>query len=255
MTTRVRRAVTVAALFAVGGGAFFYFRPRPKPPAGPPSFARDIKPVLSDRCFACHGPDAESRQAGLRLDDPAAAAKHAAEIARRVGSSDPDQRMPPPDAGPELTADQVAHLRHWADAGAVLEPHWAFIPPRRDASESIDALVNARLQREGLKMSPAADKATLLRRVTLDLNGLPPTVAEVDAFLADASADAYDKVVDRLLRSARFGEHMAWRWLEVSRFADTNGYQNDHERQMWRWRDWVIGAYNRNLPYDQFLIV
>jgi hypothetical protein len=172
--------------------------------------------------------------------------------------------MPPPDAGPRLTDKQVALVRRWIDSGAQWQKHWSFIPPNRSAPPAvkdaawprneIDYFILARLEREGLAPSPPADKAVLLRRLTLDLTGLPPTVAEVDAFLADDSPSAYEKNVDRLLASPRYGERMAAPWLDAARYADTNGYQSDGQRTMWRWRDWVIEALNRNMPFDQFTI-
>jgi hypothetical protein len=186
------------------------------------------------------------------------------ELFLRVASVEADEVMPPPKAGRTLTPAQVDMLRRWIDAGAPWSTHWAFEPPRRPATPSvrdrdwprnpIDHFVLDRLEREGLEPSPEAEKTTLIRRVTLDLTGLPPTPGEVDAFLADGSADAYERVVERLLHSPRFGERMASRWLDAARYADTNGYQSDGERFMWRWRDWVIDAYNRNMPFDRFTI-
>jgi hypothetical protein len=241
-------------------------------------FNRDILPILSDNCFHCHGPDKAHREADLRLDtEEGAIAKlesgqrailpgksNESELVRRIMSPDAGERMPPPDSGRKLTAAQRELLVRWIDEGAQWQKHWSLIPPARPELPSVtdkgwprvawDALVLARLNREGLKQSPEADKATLLRRVTFDLTGLPPTIADLDAFLADESATAYEKVVDRLLASPRFGERMATDWLDAARYADTNGYQTDGVRYMWRWRDWVIDALNRNMPFDQFTI-
>jgi cytochrome c553 len=229
-------------------------------------YNRDVRPILADHCFQCHGPDAKQRQANLRLDtNDGIRAADTDELLTRITSADPRQVMPPPKTGKTLTAEQVATLKAWIDQGAPWAGHWAFTPPVRPAvpeirhpqsaiHNPIDNFILARLAQEGLTLSPPADKVTLLRRVTLDLTGLPPTPEEVDAFLKDDSPDAYEKVVDRLLASPRYGERMAWRWLEAARYADTNGYQTDAGRDMWRWRDWVIEAYNRNLPFDRFTI-
>ena len=233
-------------------------------------FAHDIRPVLSDACYHCHGPDAKVRKAKLRLHDRAAALETGVltngEMLRRLTSDDPDERMPPVDSNRPLRDADRAKLVEWLRAGAAWpsdDRHWAFVPPKRprlakvrDADWSrngIDHFVLARLEREGLAPSPEADKATLLRRVTLDLIGLPPTLAELDAFLGDQSPGAYAKAVDRLLDSPRYGEHMALGWMEASRYADTDGYQNDRLRYMWVWRDWLIRALNDNMPFDRFI--
>jgi hypothetical protein len=237
-------------------------------------FNRDIRPLLADRCFQCHGPDKARRKADLRLDteDGAKAAivpgkPAASPLIQRITSNDPDERMPPAKTGRPLTPKQIELLRQWVEQGAKWEKHWAFIPPERPPvptsrdmkgsawiKNPIDAFVFDRLQKEGLAPSPSAPKTTLIRRMTLDLTGLPPTPEEVDVFLKDESPDAVEKLADRLLASPRYGERMAWRWLEAARYADTNGYQTDADRDMWRWRDWVIEAYNRNLPFDRFTI-
>jgi hypothetical protein len=240
-------------------------------------FNRDIRPILSDTCYHCHGPDAARRQAELRLDIETAAKAdrdgHAAivpgnvsasELVRRITAADPAERMPPVDSDRKLSPAQIDLLTRWIGQGAKWQKHWSLLPPERPSlpqvqqrdwiRNTIDSFVLARLEREGLSMSPEADKATLIRRLSLDLTGLPPSPAEVDAFLADESPSAYEKVVDRLLASPRYGERMAARWLDAARYADTNGYQSDGVRFMWRWRDWVIEAYNRNLPFDQFTI-
>lgn len=245
----------------------------------PLDFNRDVRPILSNNCFKCHGPDAKQRQGGLRLDVRDSATSVAdsgakaivsgdpgnSELIRRIMHADENERMPPPDSHKTLTAEQKEMLARWIKQGAEYKAHWAFVAPDRPNvpavahSETrivnpIDAFIADRLLSEGLSMSPEADKAVLLRRVTFDLTGLPPTIAEIDAFLADNSPQAYDKVVERLLNSPRYGEHMARYWLDAARYADTNGYQVDLGRTMWPWRDWVIDAFNRNLPFDQFTI-
>ena len=238
--------------------------------AAPLDFARDIRPLLSDACYNCHGPDAKARKDGLRLDDRPAA--HSAgvltdgEMLRRLTTTDPDERMPPPESNRTLTDEQRAKLAQWLRAGAAWpsdDRHWAYVPPKRpplakvnDSAwprNGIDHFILARLESEQLAPSSEADKATLLRRVSFDLTGLPPTVEALDAFLADTSPHAYERAVDRLLDSPRYGEHMALGWLEASRYADTDGYQNDRLRYMWVWRDWVIRAFNDNMPFDRFV--
>ncbi len=240
-------------------------------------FNRDIRPILSDTCFHCHGPDKAKRKADLRLDlEGSAKAKiedHFAivpgdpatsELIRRITAIDPKDRMPPVEAGRQLTPRQIALLRRWIEQGATWQAHWSFIAPTRPAlphvtdslwsRNAVDPFILARLEKEELQPSIEADRATLIRRVSLDLTGLPPTPAEVEAFLADGSAQSYERVVDRLLASPRYGERMAIRWLDAARYADTSGYQTDGDRSMWRWRDWVIEAFNRNLPFDQFTV-
>ena len=244
--------------------------------AEPPNFSRDILPILSDNCFACHGPDAKSRQADLRLDQQEGALRTEkpivvpgksgeSELMKRLLSADADTVMPPPKSGRKITAAQIQLLKSWIDDGAKWGKHWAFQSIRRPPVPSIenqksknenpiDTFVRARLEREGLAPSPEAPKHTLIRRVTLDLTGLPPSLEELDAFVADQSPDAYETVVDRLLKSPRFGERMVWEWLDAARYADTNGYQGDPTRTMYFWRDWVIDALNNNMPFDQFTI-
>ncbi|OAI58115.1 hypothetical protein AYO49_01270 [Verrucomicrobiaceae bacterium SCGC AG-212-N21] len=242
-------------------------------------FNRDIRPILSDTCFHCHGPDEKERKAGLRLDIRADALKPAksgsiaivpgkpeeSELIARVFTSDEDDLMPPTKLHKPQTSRQKDLLKQWVAEGAEYQGHWAFIAPTRPAvphpvkrtaeiTNDVDAFIFARLEQEGLEPSVATDKATLLRRVTLDLTGLPPTPEEVDAFLADASLNAYEKVVDRLLASKHYGEQMARQWLDFARYADSHGFQTDSSRGMWPWRDWVIKAYNENLPFDQFTI-
>ena len=244
----------------------------------PVSFNRDIRPILSEFCFQCHGPDAKQRKADLRLDsdeqlfvdrdghrvlvagDPAKS-----ELFRRLTSTDADEQMPPASLGKKPTPAQIELVRRWIEQGAKWEKHWSLIPPKRpvlaqisnpksEISNPVDRFILARLEREGLKSSPSASKATLLRRVTLDLTGLPPSMEEIDDFLSDVAPDAYERVVDRLLASPRFGERFARPWLDAARYADTSGYQSDGERIMWRWRDWVIDAFNNNKPFDEFTI-
>jgi hypothetical protein len=241
-------------------------------------YARDVRPLLADHCFACHGGDDKARKGRLRLDrredavrggrsgKPAiiAGKPDASELLRRIHASDPAERMPPANKGKELTSDEKALLRRWIEQGAEYQAHWALLPPKRPAlphvknaawlRNGIDAFVLARLEAEGLTPSPEADRATLVRRVTLDLTGLPPTPAEVDAARADTSPAWFEKVVDRLLASPHYGERMALPWLDLARYADTNGYNNDEERTMWGWRDWVIDAFNDNLPFDRFIV-
>ncbi|MCS6777711.1 MAG: DUF1553 domain-containing protein [Chloroherpetonaceae bacterium] len=236
-------------------------------------FNRDIRPILSDHCFACHGPDRNSRKAGLRLDVRAEALKRRvivpgkpeqSTLIARIFSTGTVPIMPPPSAHKPLTARQKELLRRWIAQGAPYEAHWAFTPlPRhipvpkvrniRWVRNPIDAFVLARLEALGIAPSPEADRVTWLRRVTLDLTGLPPAPDDVDAFLADRSPDAYEKVVDRLLRSPRYGERMATPWLDVVRYADSYGYQSDQLSTTWPYRDWVVRAFNSNMPYDRFL--
>jgi hypothetical protein len=238
------------------------------------NFDRQIRPILADNCYACHGPDDKARKAKLRLDVKEKALGHgsvivpgkaaASELIERISSDDPDVRMPPAKTGKRLTPDQVELLRQWIDQGAKWSTHWAFVRPERPkvpavksepwVRNSIDCFILARLEREGLQPSPEADRTTLIRRLTLDLTGLPPTPAEIDAFLADKSPDAYERLVDRLLASPRYGERMALDWLDAARYADTHGYHIDSGRDMTRWREWVIAAFNCNLPFDRFTI-
>ncbi|MBL8830080.1 MAG: PSD1 domain-containing protein [Planctomycetaceae bacterium] len=242
--------------------------------ADPVSFSRDVRPILADKCFYCHGPDAAHRKAELRLDDRAAAVSsgaitpgkpEASALVARIFATDRDEIMPPPAANKHLTPSEKELLRRWIAEGAEYQGHWAFRAPQVTALAEptpwadrevnpIDRFVFARLAAEKLAPSQPADPITLIRRVSLDLTGIPPTPQEIDAFLADRSADAYERLVDRLLTSPRYGERMAMQWLDYARYADSNGFQTDTSRQMWRWRDWVIEAFNRNLPFDQFTI-
>ncbi|MBM3796673.1 MAG: DUF1553 domain-containing protein [Acidobacteria bacterium] len=235
------------------------------------TFNRDVRPILSDKCFACHGPDAKTKNIPLRLDVETEARRviapgqpDASELMRRVTAAQPARRMPPAFTGHQLTEKEVATLRQWIAEGAAWQKHWAFLPPERAPipavknpawpRQDLDRFILARLEAEGLAPTPEAAPETLLRRAAIDLTGLPPTPAELAAFRADRSPRAYENAVDRLLASPRYGERMAVRWLDAARYADSNGYQFDGERVMWRWRDWVIEAFNRNLPHNQFAL-
>ncbi len=241
------------------------------------SFNRDIRPILSDNCFHCHGPDEEGRKADLRLDLRQTAiasetnagapivpgAPDASEFFARISTSDPDDLMPPPDSHKRLTPAQVGLFRQWILEGAEWEEHWAFVAPEKAAPPAvgdgwvrndIDRFVLARLGDEGLSPSAEADRHTLIRRATLDLTGLPPTPEEIAAFVNDESAEAYPRLLDRLLASEAYGEHRARYWLDAARYGDTHGLHLDNYREIWPYRDWVIRAYNRNLPFDQFTI-
>lgn len=239
-------------------------------------FNRDIRPILSDNCFACHGMDAKKRKGDLRLDtaegayalnDGSQAVKPgdvaASTLIERIVSTDPDEVMPPPETHKKITPAQLEILKQWIAQGAEYKKHWAFEKPVKAAPppgnfpgipvrNPVDGFIQARVQEAGLTPMPEASKETLIRRVTLDLTGLPPTPEEVDAYLADSSPDAYEKVVARLLKSQRYGEHMARYWLDAARYADTHGLHLDNERSMWPYRDWVVRAFNDNLPYDTF---
>lgn len=233
-------------------------------------FNRDIRPILSENCFACHGPDSAARAADLRLDDResaltvlSAGQPDASELLARVSSVDADSRMPPVETGKRLTVGEVARLRLWVEQGAPFATHWSWERPRQQlppdagldrwSRNSIDGFVLAKLKRSALTPAAAADRATLIRRVTLDLTGLPPTPGEVQAFLADDTPNAYELLLDRLFASPRYGEHMAASWLDAARYADTDGYQNDRYRYHHVWRDWVVDALNENKPYDEFI--
>ena len=228
-------------------------------------FARDIRPILSENCSFCHGPDESTREADLRLDTSEGAwstiEKNNAdesELIRRITSDDPDVLMPPADSNRSLQPHQIELIRHWIDQGAEWEPHWSFRPiePPQipESTHPIDALVQQELAARGIEPAPQAAKSTLVRRLSLDLTGLPPTPEQLADFLADERSDAYERLVDRLLDSPAYGQRMAWNWLDAARYADTNGYQGDNERTMWPWRDWVVNAFNDNMPYDQFTI-
>ena len=258
--------------------ALIGFAPLAHAANGAPSleFNRDVRPILSDKCFACHGPDAKNKGITLRLDVETEAKTERggrfairpgkpdeSEVIRRVRATQPARRMPPAITGHTVTDAEVAILRQWISEGAVWQAHWSFSAPKpqkppiarsRWPRNPLDQFVLAKLEREHLSPSRDAGPETLLRRVTFDLTGLPPTPAEIDAFLNDKRPQAYERAIDRLLASPRYGERMAARWLEAARYADTNGYQFDGERQMWRWRDWVIESFNRNQRFDQFAL-
>ena len=243
-------------------------------PAAEVDFSRDVLPILADKCFHCHGPDEAERQGGLRLDTEAGAFRtedpvvvpgkaSASELIHRVLTADEDDLMPPPDSNRTLSSTQKETLKRWIDEGAKWGKHWAFVKPDRPTSpptddswirNDIDRFVFAQLLRHGIRPFNAANRRTLIRRVTLDLIGLPPTADEIRSFVSDKSPGAFEKVIDRLLKSPHFGERMAWDWLDIARYADTNGYQGDRTRTMWPWRDWVVAAFNNNMPYDRFTI-
>ncbi len=261
-------------------------------PAEPPEdsssrvdYNRDVRPILSDNCFKCHGPDEAERKAKLRFDKKEGALGKLASggfaivpgksaeslVWKKITAPDPGDRMPPPETGKKLSPTQIERIRRWIDQGAEWSAHWSFVPPRKpsvpessqaagvgvgveEARSPVDHFIRARLEREGLKPSPPADPVTLLRRVTLDLTGLSPEPREVDEFLAEASPNAYEALVDRLLASPRYGEHMARYWLDAARYGDTHGLHFDNERSLWPYRDWVIRAFNRNMPFDAFTV-
>lgn len=274
---RMTPAFFVVLFLAGPGGASLLAAELPTSGTAKLSFNRDIRPILSENCFACHGFDAKKREAELRLDtsDGAFAPREggpaivpgkpeASEVWRRIVSDDPDVMMPPPASHKTLKPEEKALLKRWIAEGAGYQKHWAFerpaaaAPPEvRDAAwcrTPVDRFILARLEAEGLQPRPEADRPTLIRRVAFALTGLPPTVAEVDEFLADKSPDAYERMVDRYLASPRYGEEMARHWLDVARYADTHGLHLDNEREMYAYRDWVVKAMNDNLPFDQFTI-
>jgi hypothetical protein len=238
-------------------------------------FNRDVRPILSDKCFACHGPDANKRKAELRLDiaekayAPAESGERAivpgnleaSELLKRITSKDADDLMPPPKEHKKLSTPEVETLRQWIAEGGKYDLHWAFkpvapkpVPPGVAGGNMVDAFVRARLQSTGLTPAPEEEKARLIRRLTVDLTGLPPLISEVEAFVGDHSPETYERVVDRLLASPHFGERMAVPWLDLARFSDTGGYHNDSTRDVWMYRDWVVKAFNSNMPFDQFTV-
>lgn len=243
------------------------------------SYSFDVRPILSDKCFVCHGPDANQRQAGLRLDIAEEAYKALAEnpgahaivpgdlersqVYVRITSEDSTMKMPPAGSNLSLTSREVAVIKRWIEQGAEYEPHWAFVAPKNQTipkvgeeewpTNEIDYFVLRKMEDRGMKPNPEADRERLLKRVCLDIIGLPPSLEMMDRFLADASPDAYEKVVDELLANPAYGEKMAVHWMDVARFADSHGFQDDSYRSQWPWRDWVIHAFNKNMPYDQFV--
>lgn len=243
------------------------------------SYNFHVRPILSDKCFACHGPDANKREAGLRLDiaeeaykalkeNPSAHAlvpfkPEASEVFLRISSTDSALMMPPKSSNLKLTAHEITMIEKWIKQGAKYERHWAFTPPKATAvpnvktedwaKNEIDHFILEKLEQKGVKPNAEADKERLLKRLSLDLTGLPPDIAVMDKFLADGGSNAYAKVVDALLQNPAYGEKMALHWLDVSRYADSHGYQDDNYRSQWPWRDWVIHAFNKNMPYDQFI--
>jgi hypothetical protein len=245
---------------------------------GSVDFTRDIRPILAAHCYACHGPDETSRAAELRLDLRDNAIGHSAivpndpglsKLVERILSTDEESVMPPPSSKKPLSAPQKALLQKWIEQGAPYANHWAFetptkqVPPAREQQDwqnknwprnVIDQFIGQQLANEGLQPSTQADRATLLRRVSLDLTGLPPTLEELHTYLSDSSENAYERAVDRLLASQHYAEKMAMEWLDLARYADTNGYNNDEDRTMWPWRDWVIDAFHQNMPFDQFTL-
>jgi mono/diheme cytochrome c family protein len=240
-------------------------------------FQREIRPILSDNCFQCHGPDSAARQAGLRLDRresalearpagaPIVPGKSAASLLyQRVSDPNPDSRMPPADSRKSLTPAQIATLKRWIDSGAPWKEHWAFqtpVKPKPPAVRNaawvrnpIDSFILAKLEEKGISPAPTEERRALIRRVSLDTTGLPPKPAEVETFLQDTAPNAYERMVDRYLASPHYGEHRARYWLDAARYGDTNGIHFDNYRDIWPFRDWVISAFNRNLPFDQFTI-
>jgi hypothetical protein len=263
MTNRAVETFALVSLVLAASGAA----------ADPPSYSRDVRPILAENCFACHGPDSGARKAKLRLDIRDVAVARGAivpgkpdesKLVARVFSADPGEIMPPPKTKKQLTGQQKETLKRWIAAGADYEAHWAFVPPERPplpavrneawVRNPIDRFVLARLERHGIDPSPEAERTTLIRRLSLDLTGLPPSPGDVEDFLADRSPDAYNKVVSRLLASPHYGERMALPWLDAARYADSNGFQQDGDNYQHVWRDWVVRALNTNMPFDQFTI-
>jgi hypothetical protein len=269
----MNRSLSLLLSLLLAWGASRVATPSAAASDGPISFNRDIRPILSDRCYACHGNDSGTREADLRLDTAEGAHEWAiipgdadgSEVVARVSSDDPDMRMPPADSKKKpLTNAQVELLRRWIDQGAPYEAHWAYIPPQRPAPPAaknsewarnpIDEFVLVRLEGAKVEPSPEADRATLIRRLYFDLTGLPPTPAQIDAFLADSRPDAYEQLVDQLLASPAYGERLATWWFDLVRFASTVGYHGDQDHHITPYRDYVINSFNDNLPFDQFTI-
>ncbi|MEY2598476.1 MAG: hypothetical protein RLZZ142_735 [Verrucomicrobiota bacterium] len=272
----MRAAVSLLSLVLLAGSTVFAAQ-SPAPAAGAvPDYQHEVRPLLSQFCFKCHGPDEKTRKGDLRLDVREAALSKGksgeravvpgkpgeSELVKRILSHDPEEVMPPPSAKKEMRADQVEVLKRWVEGGAPYAPHWAFVAPQKaggyagngGAREAIDFFIREKLKAEGLVPAPEADRYTLIRRVSYDLTGLPPTAEEADAFANDPAADAYEKLVDRLLASPQYGERWARKWLDLARYADTNGYEKDRPRTIWPWRDWVIEAINADMPFDRFTI-
>ncbi|HAD59832.1 MAG TPA: hypothetical protein DCG12_11360, partial [Planctomycetaceae bacterium] len=246
--------------------------------AGDIDFARHIRPLLADRCYACHGPDAGQRQADLRLDEAKSATRQlesghtavvpgepkSSELVRRINSTDPDLQMPPAGSGKVLSREERQLLERWIQEGAEYPKHWSFTPPTRPdvpevpaeyaGANPIDRFVIRRILDSGLRPSPPAGRATLARRASLDLRGIPPALAELDVFLNDESTRAWPRYIDGLLKSPHYGERMAQDWLDLARYGDTNGYHADSDRTMWLYRDYVIDSFNDNKPFDQFVM-
>ena len=236
--------------------------------AQPVSFDRDIRPILSSNCYGCHGPGVAEPMAGLHLHEPSRAVRPGSPgtspLIQRVTAADPGARMPPPSAGEALTAVQVSLLERWIEEGASFQSHWAFVPPvrpevprpagRERARNTVDAFVRSRLASAGMEPSPAAGRSTLVRRLSLDLTGLPPSPPEVRRFVNDTRPGAYERLVDRLLASPHYGERMAQEWMDAARYADTTGFAADFPRPMWHYRDWIIEAFNSNMPFDRFTV-
>ncbi len=259
-------ALVWAALVSAGGAASAADGPALE-------YNRDVRPILAENCFPCHGPDSAARKADLRLDRRDVAIEagaitpgdaEASELIARINAQDPKEVMPPPVTSKTLTARQKDVLRRWIAEGARYQALWSLIPPKRAdlpsvtttawARNPIDRFVLAKLEENGLSPAPEADRRTLARRLSLDLTGLPPDPADVEAFASDSAPEAYEKLVTRFLDSSRWGEHRARYWLDVARYADTNGFHFDNFREAWAYRDWVIGAFNRNLPFDAFTV-
>lgn len=278
--TPIRHSLLVASVAVFGvlswslrsEGASQDFAPEPV------DFARDVRPILSDNCFVCHGPDGAERKAGLRLDTPegireALRSGHvavepgnpdASALIQRIESADADEQMPPPESGKSITAEEIATLRRWVEEGATWKQHWAFVPPERPevpaasfpgwGRNGIDAFIERGIAAQGMHPSPDASRERLIRRLSFDLRGLPPSPAEVDAFLADPRPDAYEHLVDSFFASEHYGEHMARHWLDAARYGDTHGYHLDNVRSLWPWRDWVVQSFQGNQSFRDFTI-
>lgn len=274
MRTRVFQITLVSVMVSFAWRSWAADTPTPLPPV---NFNRDIRPILSENCFACHGPDQKKRKAKLRLDIKedlfAKRGDHTnvvpghrgdSELHRRITTADEDDHMPPAESGKKLSPAQIDLIGRWIDQGATWQGHWAFIKPERPTlptvkntprlKNEIDHFILSKLEAAGLQLSPEATREKLIRRLSLDLTGLPPTPKEIDAFVENDRPDAYEKLVDHLLASPRYGERMALHWLDLARYADTHGYHLDAGREMWNWRDWVIEAFNKNQPFDQFTL-